>query len=101
MLRHHAPRRLSQISDHKTCGLVDERPNHFIRELFRAVQNGRMGQRLYRGHAHECRKSQVDGAKFIAVLLEISPEQSMGFAIEGFYILKTSRARNLLCEDAM
>jgi hypothetical protein len=60
-----------------------------------------MGQRLYRGHAHKGRKPQVDGAKLIAVALEIGPEQSMGFAVEGFHILKTSRARNLLCQDAM
>jgi hypothetical protein len=60
-----------------------------------------MRQRLYRGHAYECDESQVDRAKFIAMALEIGPEESMGFAIEGFYILKPSRARNLLCKDAM
>jgi hypothetical protein len=60
-----------------------------------------MRQRLYRGHEYECDESQVDRAKFIAMALEIGPEESMGFAIEGFYILKPSRARNLLCKDAM
>ena len=60
-----------------------------------------MGQRLYRGHAHKGRKPQVDGAKLIAVALEIGPEESVGLAIEGFYILKASSARKLLCKDAL
>src|SRR5262245_50726115 len=94
-------RRLLQISDYETCGLVDEHSNRFIWEHFRAAQNRSMGQRLYRCHAHKCRKSQVDLAKFIAVVLKIGPDESIGFAIEGFYILKASRARNLLCKDAM
>ena len=37
----------------------------------------------------------------MAVVLEIGPKESIGFAIEGSYILKASHARNLLCKDAM
>src|SRR5258708_4589429 len=60
-----------------------------------------MGQRLYRCHAHEGRKPEVDCANLIAVALEIGPEESGDVAIEGFYIRKPSGARNLLGEDAM
>lgn len=35
-----------------------------------------MGQRLYRGHAHKCRKPQIDPAKLIAVGLKVGPEQA-------------------------
>jgi hypothetical protein len=60
-------KRVLQIADHETCSLVDERSNRFVREFFRAVQNGSMRQRLYRCHAHERRQAQVDGVKLIAV----------------------------------
>jgi hypothetical protein len=48
--------RVLQIADHETCSLVDEPSNPFVREFFRAVQNGSMRQRLYRCHAHERRQ---------------------------------------------
>jgi hypothetical protein len=60
-----------------------------------------VGQRHYRCHARKRRKLHVDLAKFIAVALEIGPEESVGLAIEGFYILKASSARKLLCKDAL
>jgi hypothetical protein len=93
--------RLSQISGDETCGLIDERSNRFIREHFRAVQNRSMGQRLYRRRAYECRKSQVNHAKFIAVGLKTGPEESVRFAIDGSCILQASNARKLLSQDAM
>ena len=65
------------------------------------MQNRCMRQRLYRCHAHKCRKLQVDGAKLIAVALEIGPDECIGFVIEGFYVPEPSRARNLLRKDAM
>src|SRR5262249_56988377 len=37
----------------------------------------------------------------MAVVLKIGPDEGIGFAIEGFYVLEPSRARNLLREDAM
>ena len=60
-----------------------------------------MGQRLDRGHAYKGGNAQVGHAYFIAVILEIGPEQGMGFPIEGFHILEAPRAWNLLCKDAM
>src|SRR5215831_1492064 len=90
-----------QISDYEPCGLVDERFSRFVREELRMVQDGCMRQRLDRCHAHKCRKPQIEGAKLIAVGLEIAPEQGIGFAVEGLCVLELSRVRNLLRKHAV
>src|SRR5581483_8394137 len=78
---------LSQISDHEACGLVDERSNRFVRQDVGAVQNGRMGQRLYGRNAYERREIQVDSAELVAVAREIVFDQGMVFAVEGRHLL--------------
>ena len=92
---------LPKISNHEPCGLVNERSHRFVRKHFRMVQDRCMRQRLYRCHAHKRRKLQVDGAKLIAVALEVGPEQGIGFSVEGQCVLESPRTRNLLREHAM
>src|SRR5262245_51879442 len=98
--RRPAPR-LSQIPDHETRDLVDERSDRFVREHVGTVQDRCMRQRFDRCHADECRKPHVDGAKLIAVSLEIGPDEDIVFAIEGFDVFEPPGARNLLRKDTM
>ena len=60
-----------------------------------------MGQRLYRGHAHKCRKPQVDRANFISATLQDTLEEGVSFAIEGFHILQSVRGIALQGRDAV
>ena len=60
-----------------------------------------MCQRLYRSHAHKCRKFEVDLATLSAVGRKVAPEQGIVLSVEGLYVLKPARARRLLCKHAM
>src|SRR5262245_47804602 len=87
---------LSQIPDHETRDLVDERSDRFVREHVGTVQDRCVRQPFDGCHADECRKLQVDGAKLIAVSLKIGPDEDVVFAIEGLDVLEAPGARNLL-----
>src|SRR5690606_31759784 len=51
--------------------------------------------------AQEGGKVEVRHAHFIPVLFEIVPEQGQGLAVEGFHVLETPGARNLLRKNAV
>lgn len=65
------------------------------------VQDRCMRERLYRCHAHKGRNPEIHGAKLIAVVFEVGPEQRIVLSVEDFHVFELSRARNLLREHAM